>query len=48
MAEHAELLAVERTNRRIMMTKGEVHMERRERAEALQVGLYHCFERMGC
>ena len=36
-AEHSELLSVERTNRRIMITKGEVHVERKERAEALQV-----------
>jgi regulator of nonsense transcripts 2 len=37
VAEHAELLSVERTNRRIMLTKGEVHVERKERAEMLQV-----------
>ena len=37
VSEHAEMLSVERTNRRIMMTKGEVHVERKERAESLQV-----------
>lgn len=36
-SEHRELQSVERTNRRILLTKGEVHTERTDKAEALKV-----------
>ncbi len=44
VSEHAEMLSVERTNRRIMMTKGEVHVERKERAESLLVNIFYVYQ----
>jgi hypothetical protein len=38
------MLSVERTNRRIMMTKGEVHVERKERAESLLVNIFYVYQ----
>ena len=47
VAEHGEMVSVERVNRRIMLTKGEVHVERKEKAEALQVSfLLRCLSGM--
>ena len=37
--EHAELLAFERQNRRILQTKGELNAERKEKGEALATSL---------
>ncbi len=41
--EYRELQNTERTNRKILLTKGEVHAERREKAEALQLSYSKLF-----